>query len=160
MSAECRYLRSLLAEYREIVADVILGVAFAGAVNDVERRLRSIVPHDPGAERIVLGACLRTGLAVDLDLFAVGHHRALAVAIGTGMLAEELLGPEAVGYRRGLMRRRRGLLELRDATETLLSLRAQRRALAAAERAVAALRRWDGGDEGSVALREALRAMG
>ena len=125
----CSYLASLRRDQCGVVADVLQGVLLAGAVNAMGRtaRLRAMAPPiDIEAERIVLGAALRTGAPLIPELFGDEFHYALAVAITTGQLAPELLYPEAVGYRRGLRRARCGSIELHAAVDTLFALRAQR----------------------------------
>jgi hypothetical protein len=125
------------------------------------RQIREAAPPaEVEAERVVLGAALRRAMWVPLNLFALPEHRALAQAIETGDLSFEQQYPPMRGYRRGLQRTSCRLDELKAALDTLEVVRVQREALAAAERAVTALRDLEtGAARGAIELQAALDAL-
>jgi hypothetical protein len=157
------YLLSLLAEARSVINELCAGLcllAAARAAHRIRQTREAAPPADVEAERVVLGAALRRAMWVPSNLFALPEHRALAQAIETGDLSFEQQYPPMRGYRRGLQRTPCRLDELKAALDTLEVVRAQREALAAAERAVTALRDLEtGAARGAIELQAALDAL-
>lgn len=156
------HFRSLLAYQRRLCKDLAagLGIYLAARRSERIRRERALDPPlDYQAERDVLGAMLRGAVALPAELFAAPTHHALATAIATGQLTDELMLPEMRGYRRGLMRRRCSPERLAEAFDALVALALRRRALDATLNALRALHRPDGLPAARAELRRALGSL-
>lgn len=146
LAEKVKHQRGLLVALWEALQTLIEGVCLARAADELARLSRRRGERfglvDIEAEGVVLGDALVRAKLLHLDVEAFGypHHRALALAIGTGHLEEELLAPEARGYRRGLVRARRPLEDVARAHVRVAHLARQRRALMIAEGACAGLR--------------------
>lgn len=146
LAEQVEHQRGLLRDLWEALRTVLEGVCLARAADDLARwarlRVESVPLVDIEAEGVVLGDALARAklLHLEVDDFAWPHHRVLALAVVTGHLADELLAPEARGYRRGLLRARRPIEEVAGAHVRVGDLSRQRRALRVAEGACAGLR--------------------
>jgi hypothetical protein len=146
LTERIEHQRGLLRDLWKALRTVLEGICLARAADDLARwarlRVESVALVDIEAEGVVLGDALVRAklLYLEVEDFAWPHHRALALAIVTGHLADELLAPEARGYRRGLLRACRPIEEVVRAHVRVGDHSRQRRVLRIAEGACAGLR--------------------
>lgn len=160
--AHCTYLRSLLADQRTVLHELMAGMVMILGAHRYARQTAELAARpmcDMEVERLVLGVSLRRGIAPPPALFTGFTHPELAAAINTGQLDPVLLSPVMTWYRRDLMAIPCTPGELSYALDQLMDLAAERAAIAAAELAVQALRGPGGADCARAALQRALDAL-
>ncbi|AUX25138.1 uncharacterized protein SOCEGT47_056820 [Sorangium cellulosum] len=128
-------------ELKRTLDDVLAAFGAVLAVQRIARwrtELDARPPVDLDAEREALAACL---VANELDPllqpedFGEPLHRSIAVALGAGVVTDELVHGEVIGYLRGLLRDHEFEGDATGAVLRVAALARQRRALLAVERA-------------------------
>ncbi|WP_437721799.1 hypothetical protein [Sorangium sp. So ce861] len=153
-------------ELRKTLDGVLAGFAGVLAVQQMARWQRALdarPPVDLEAEREALAACL---VANELDPllrpedFGEPLHRSIAAALATGVVTDDLVHGEVVGYLRGLLRDHERDGDATGAVLRVAALARQRRALVAVERARRELASPEGSHKDAAdALRSALTLL-